>query len=155
MTKIAVLLCISIFLNSCGGTAHLLQEGKNGRINYEIKSYYGCCGCTAFYYNIFENRMHESQFVWEVNCGFGQPTKFIFKNDEKGNRIATDTCIFVTDTTYEILLTELEKKLFLKLDSMRGNMQFLHLDSTMKFSSFTGIRKPRDNERTHPFVISK
>lgn len=147
MKKILILLCIPFLLQSCG-TTHLLQKGYEGKKYYEIKRLNGCCGCTAFYFNIYENKKLQTQFVHEVSCGFGLPTRFSFSNGSK------ETYVFVTDSTYEIPLNALEKKLLFKLDSILPLTQTAVRD-TVKYSAITGSRKPKDLETTHPFQVKK
>ncbi len=140
MKRILAILCIVLLLQSCGGTAHLLQKEYDGKTSYEINKYYGCCGCYAFYYNIYENKKLQSQFVAEMNCNFWSPTRFSFLH-------GTEAYVCVTDSSYEIPLTALEKKLFLKLDSLAEGM------NEIKYSTFTGFRKPKEGEKVRSSAL--
>lgn len=134
----------------------LLQDGTYAGKYYEIKRFNsGCCGCLAFYYNIYDNnsknKLREAQFVYEVVCGTGEPTRFNFRQTEASG-LTMGAYILVNDSTYVTPLGELDKLLMIKLDSIMGPV---HHHAKHKFSEFKGWRNPAPGERLHPFTISK
>jgi hypothetical protein len=121
---------------------------------FEIKFMFsGCCGCTAIYGNIYEGKGLETQFIDEYKCGFGSPTKFVFKNNEAGDWLEVKGYLAVYDFSYTQPVTPADKQLFKSMDSLI-QIQYPAIEK-LPFASITGFRPQHPGERTHPFAIGK
>lgn len=153
--KCIILVIVSLAtLISCGGTTHSLSSGRFSKDDtYQVNSYYGCCGCSAKYFTINSGKRKVEQVIYSYNCyNIGQPTKFIFNYNEKGQLISCDKYVATTSDDYTQPLSELERQLFSTIDTssrLKANYTIL------KFSEIRGFRKQMDKEMTHPFPLVK
>jgi hypothetical protein len=116
--KMFIKTCYSVLiifaLAGCGGTTHYLASGNfSQNSNYEINSYYGCCGCEAKYFTISSAKQKIEQVIYSYNCHhIGLPTKFIFKYNDSKNLIGCDALVATTRDDYTLILNEQERQLF-------------------------------------------
>ncbi|GAB2677716.1 hypothetical protein GCM10027036_34250 [Flavihumibacter cheonanensis] len=122
---------------------HKAEITKND--SYEIKSMSGCCGCKAILYNVIRDSRIIEQFVVETYCGIFNPTKHLFTLDRKGRVIKIKSFVAVTDSSFTLPTTDIDKKAFLKLDSIYKEWIGLN-KRQIKFADITGFR---ENGQTH------
>lgn len=117
---IAFIILTSIFLSSCFRESYRTFHKVNvqSEISYEVKGMAGCCGCKALFYNVYKNSLLSEQVVAEVRCGLFQPTKHVFTTNLKGKVIAYKSFVAVTDSSFTLPVTELDKAAFAHLDSL-------------------------------------
>jgi hypothetical protein len=151
---IILITVISVTIISCGGTTNSLSSGQFSKEdNYKINSYFGCCGCSAKYFNINSGKRKVEQVIYSYNCyNVGKPTKFIFVYNDRGNLISCDKFVATTSEDFTQTLNEQEKQIFALLDK---SDLFKANYTTIKFSEIKGFRKPIDKEVTHSFPLIK
>jgi hypothetical protein len=113
------------------------------------KAVSGCCGCRGIIINVLKNvpeahrSLLQSQFLIESFCGM-PPTKHIFKYDANLELVETEQLIGVTDSSFTIPVTEIDRLALQKADS------FMAVDKNEGFKlrsiKITGYRKPTDKE---------
>lgn len=148
-----ILFSITLFtLFSCGGITNTLSTGQFSKNNsYNVKSYFGCCGCEAKYLLLKKGNRKTEQIIYSYNCyAKGNPTKFIFNYNKSGKIISCEKYIATNSSEYTIKLSEEEKQIFRTIDTsllMRAN------STKLKLSDITGFRKPLEKEITHSFPL--
>jgi hypothetical protein len=130
-----------MFSSCFRGTYNTLQRvNVSATDNYEIKSMAGCCGCQAILYNVIRDGKIAEQFVVETSCGLYEPTKHLFTVDTKGRITGMKSFVAVTDSSFTLPVTEIDKTAFLKLDSI-----FKYSGSVNKrqivFADITGFKE--------------
>lgn len=108
--------------------------------NYEIKSMAGCCGCKSILYNVIRDKKITEQFVLETNCGLYEPTKHLFTMDNKGRIISMKSFVAVTDSSFTLPATEIDKSAFLKLDSIYKDWRSVNKRQIV-FADITGFKE--------------
>lgn len=100
--RIAMLKYLSVcFLVFGCASYRSLQKGS-----YDLRIMVsGCCGCKAYYYNVYEGKKRTEQFIIESFCGGWQPTKYIFKYGSDGELVNKYLYIAVYDSSYTIPLS--------------------------------------------------
>ena len=78
----------------------------------------GCCGCKALLYNAYRNSQLAEQFVVETSCGLYEPTKHFFTVDSKGKVKSYKSLIAVTNNSFTLPVSELDKRAFEQIDSI-------------------------------------
>lgn len=111
--RLAVLKYVSIcFLFFSCASYRSVQKGS-----YDIRIMSsGCCGCMAYYYNVYEGKRLTEQFIVETFCNGWVPTKLFFIYNEKGKIIETKTYVAVYDSSFSIPLSASDKLILPKLD---------------------------------------
>lgn len=100
----------------------------------------GCCGCKAILYNVIRDGKIAEQFVMETNCGLYEPTKHLFTADTKGRIISVKSFVAVTDSSFTLPATEVDKAAFLKLDSIYKDWKSVSKRRVV-FADITGFRE--------------
>ena len=113
--------------------------------SYEIKSMTGCCGCKAILYNVIRDNRIIEQFVVETNCGLYKPTKHLFTLDKKGRIIKMKSLVAVTDSSFTVPTTDIDKRIFIRLDSIYKDWTSIN-KRQINFADITGFR---ENGQTH------
>lgn len=145
---------ICLLLAGCGGTTRNLSKGYLSNANkFAVKSYAGCCGCAAEYFNIYHHTNLTEQVVYKYNCyTAGMPTKFIFNYDEYGQLLYCSKSIATTGDDFEEPLSDEERGLFLLLDKDK----ILNIgDKYIKYNAIKGFRKVKAGESSHQFPLIK
>jgi hypothetical protein len=149
-----VIFSFCFLLVSCGGTTRNLSSGQFSKTEkYTIKSYYGCCGCAAEYFNIYNGSVWTEQLVYKYNCySTGMPTKFIFNYDEYGQLLYCNKLVATSGDDFDDPLTSNERNLFLFLDK---DKILVIGDNYIKYSTIKGFRKLKPGDISHPFPLIK
>jgi hypothetical protein len=113
--------------------------------SYEIKSMTGCCGCKAILYNVIRDTRIIEQFVVETKCVLYEPTKHLFTLDKKGRVLKMKSFVAVTDSSFTLPATDVDKKIFLRLDSIYKDWTSIN-KRQIKFADITGFK---ENGQTH------
>ncbi|MFD2528042.1 hypothetical protein ACFSQD_19630 [Flavihumibacter stibioxidans] len=113
--------------------------------SYEIKSLTGCCGCNAILYNVIRDNRIIEQFVVETKCVLFEPTKHLFTLDKKGRVLKMKSFVAVTDSSFTLPATDVDKKIFLRLDSIYKDWTSIN-KRQIKFADLTGFK---ENGQTH------
>jgi hypothetical protein len=144
-----------VLLYSCGGTSSKLFSGHLSQgERYKIKSYTGCCGCHAEYFEIYESSKVKEQVIYKYNCHTpGMPTKFVFSYSEGGEILYCDKYVATTDNDFEQRLTDNERALFELLEN--NNKTLILKNNSVRYSSIVGFRKAKKDEVTHTFPLDK
>jgi hypothetical protein len=108
--------------------------------SYEIKSMTGCCGCKAMLYNVIRDNRIIEQFVVETKCVLYEPTKHLFTLDKKGRVLKMKSFVAVTDSSFTLPATDVDKKIFLKLDSIYKDWTSIN-KRQIKFADITGFKE--------------
>ena len=132
--KLFYLTFIVTLFTSCGGTTHYLASGDFSKTeNFNVNSYYGCCGCEAKYFIINSGKRKVEQIIYSYNCyNIGKPTKFIFNYNVRGQLMSCDKYVATISNDFTQTLNEKERELFSKLDTsslMKAN------HTTIKFAT--------------------
>lgn len=107
--------------------------------SYEIKSMTGCCGCKAILYNVIRDTRIIEQFVVETKCVLYEPTKHLFTLDKKGRVLKMKSFVAVTDSSFTLPATDVDKKIFLRLDSIYKDWTSIN-KRQIKFADITGFK---------------
>lgn len=102
----------------------------------------GCCGCKAILYNVMKDNKILEQFVVETNCGLYEPTKHLFTLDTKGRITSRKSFVAVTDSSFTVPATDIDKKAFLKLDSIYQDWTSVNKRHIV-FANITGFKEGR------------
>ncbi len=105
----------------------------------------GCCGCKAIFYNVTRDKKLTEQFVMETKCGLYEPTKHLFTFNTKGKLTDIKSLIVVTDNSFTFPLTEIDRKAFIKLDSIYADWQIVNKRQIV----FANIKGFKEGENTH------
>ena len=108
--------------------------------SYEIKRMEGCCGCKAILYNVIRDNKILEQFVVETNCSIYEPTKHLFTLDTKGRITSRKSFVAVTDSSFTLPASEIDKKALLKLDSIFQNWTSVNKRHIV-FAKITGFKE--------------
>ncbi|HYG15375.1 MAG TPA: hypothetical protein VEC12_06435 [Bacteroidia bacterium] len=130
---------------------HSLQKGS-----YDIRIMSaGCCGCRAYYYNVYEGKRWTEQFVVETFCGIDNPTKHYLIYDSSGKHVGTESYIVVFDSSFIIPASDLDRMLFTKLDAIYKSWND-NSKRDVDFTKIKGFKKVSWNskEKAH-FLIKK
>jgi hypothetical protein len=140
-------------LNACSTSNNLKSGVFTTTYNYNINSYFGCCGCEAKYFTINKGKSPIEQIIYSYNCyNEGSPMKFIFNYNKKGQIVSCEKYIGTVNNDYTLPLTEQE--IFI--------LSLVKNDSTLKpkfaereFYEIKGFRKPLEGEIAHSFPLIK
>ena len=108
--------------------------------SYEIRSMAGCCGCKAILYNVIRNNKIAEQFVMETNCGLYEPTKHLFTLDTKGRATHIKSFIAVTDGSFTLPLSEIDRRALITLDSIYADWKSVNKRQIV-FADITGFKE--------------
>jgi hypothetical protein len=131
----------TVFCSCFRGTYNTLQRvSLSASEAYEIKSMAGCCGCRAILYNVMRNGKIAEQFVVETNCSLYEPTKHLFTVDTKGRITSVRSLVAVTDSSFTLPATEIDKAAFLRLDSIYKGPESVN-KRRIVFADITGFKE--------------
>ena len=143
---IVIVFIATVFTSCFRETYNTLQEVNVTISNgYEIKSMAGCCGCKAILYNVLRSDKIVEQFVVETNCGLYVPTKHFFTLDKKGRVTSLKSLIAVTDSSFTLRLSEIDRSALIKLDSIYADWKSVNKRQIV-FEAITGFKEA---EKTH------
>jgi hypothetical protein len=153
----SLLFLTTFFLTSCFRDIHSarLTENIAESESFVIKTVIaGCCGCESVYYNLTLRKKIKEQLIYEYACHTGLPTKFIFKYDSNANLVSLDTLLAVTDNTYTYAITNLERQVVNKMDSI-AKQRPAYSQNGLLLKNITGFRPFKTDEHPHPFPYSR
>ena len=138
---------VATFLTaSCGEVYRSIQKTNfDQQVVCDIKTMAGCCGCKAFYYNIYQNKILIEQFVVEIECKSCEPTMHIFNRNNKGKLTGINSYVAVTDDNYTIPLNEWDKRAFKIMDSIYSTWN----SPTKREITFGAIKGFKEGAFTH------
>lgn len=145
--RIPILIIIILLLSACDNTLYLSKGTFSNNSYYEVKKVYSCCGCSATYYNVYENKRLAQQVIYNYNCPGGNPTKFVF-NYNKGKIINAERYVAVVDESYTEPLSELERQII-------ASLMAVDTSKTLLFTQVKGYRKANHNDKVHGFPFIK
>ncbi|MEO1051949.1 MAG: hypothetical protein AAFX87_15060 [Bacteroidota bacterium] len=125
------------------------DEKKN--LTWEIKYHRDCCGCYAYYYNLYESGSLKHQFVTELGCSIYVPTLHVFEPGEEKEPTPVISYIAVDSGAYDLKISNLDKQMMHQLDSIYKPRSVN--DRQIKFSHIIGFRIVKPDEQVHfPFL---
>lgn len=150
--RIAMLKYLSVcFLFFGCASYRSVQKGS-----YDLRTMFsGCCGCLAYYYNVYEGKKRTEQFIIESVCGGWQPTKYFFEYGSNGKLSNTYRYIAVYDSTYTVPLSASDRLILPKLDAYYKEHK-REGDIEIDVLNIKGFKKTKSSEATNTFgVIDK
>ncbi len=145
--RIPTLIILFLLLSACDNTLFLSKGTLASNSYYEVKKVNSCCGCSATYYNIYENKRLVQQVVYDYNCPGGNPTKFVF-NYNKGKIVSAERYVGVADESYTEPVSEQERKI-------TSSLMAIDTSKTLVVTQVKGYRKANHNDKRHSFPFIK
>ncbi len=145
--RIAVLKYVSICLLffSCAS----YRSVQKGSYDIRIMSS-GCCGCMAYYYNVYEGKRLTEQFIVESFCGGWEPTKYFLDYDSSGKLENTNCYLAVYDSTFTIPLSAADKLILPKLNDYYKAHKHVG-DIEIDVLKITGFKKSKGSNAMNVF----
>ncbi|HEX2534508.1 MAG TPA: hypothetical protein VHK69_12270 [Chitinophagaceae bacterium] len=135
--------CLLLLFSSCMQDLHrtVTREELPGNTAVEVRTMVSCCGCRSLYGNRYAGNRIEAQYVAEISCGLYSLTRHRFRTDAKGRVTGFQSWVAVTDSSFTVPVTESERQLFLRLDSVYRNWPLSGQKRPLDFAAVSGFRE--------------
>lgn len=154
--SLSLLIVASTFLHSCSGSSKTISSGSMSKEEkYKIKSYAGCCGCAAKFFNLYERKKIKEQIVYQYNCfGKGSVTKFIFNYDNSGSIMNCDSYLATDQNDFDMSISGQEKFVFERVYDT-DTLPAIENSKVILYKNILGFRKAKEGESGHSFPFVK